>query len=206
MGLYPPGVGCAPTVDKAMAVTNNRPAHLYTPLFCEENIWQLVRQLVADGAAPETLQVIVISNRQKQVVLFNQRNANEHGYVVWDYHVILRQCDEEGDAVFDFDTRLPLHSDSRDYFTATFATQSDLPESLRAVLRVIPAAEYLHCFYSDRHHMHGVIDDEAFPPWPAIMPSHQQVIRLDQYWDMTRQGEGDSRVTEVEAFVESELK
>ena len=179
--------------------------HLYTPLFCEENIWQLARQLIADGAAPDTLQVIVISNPQKQVVLFKQRNANEHDYVVWDYHVILRQCDEARDVVFDFDTRLPFKSDSRDYFTATFGVQSDIPEPLRAALRIIPAAEYLHRFHSDRHHMHGVIDDEALPPWPAITPSHQQVIRLDQYWDMTWLGVSDSRVTDVDGFIESEL-
>ncbi len=179
--------------------------HLYTSLFCEENIWQLTSQLITDGVEPETLQVIFISNPQKQVVLFSQRNGKQLGHVVWDYHVILRQRDEEADRIYDFDSRLPFPCDCRDYMEATFGLQAELVPSLRATLRLIPATEYLHRFHSDRHHMHGVIDDQAFPPWPAITPSYQQVIRLDQYWDMTWQGESDSRVTDVDGFIGCEL-
>lgn len=177
------------------------PAYPYTPLFCEENIWQLARQLVAEGVDPETLQVIVISNAQRQVVLFSQRNGGELGHVVWDYHVVLRRHDEAGDRIYDFDSLLPFPCDSRDYVAATFGLQNELEASLRATLRTIPAAEYLHRFYSDRSHMHGAVAAGAFPPWPAITPAHGRVVRLEAYWDMARPLPDGSRVLSVEEFL-----
>jgi hypothetical protein len=179
------------------------PAYPYTPLFCEENIWHLARQLVTGGVDPETLQVIVISNAQRQVALFSQRNGGELGHVVWDYHVILRRHgahDEEGDRIYDFDSLLPFPCDSRDYIAATFGLQDELEPSLRASLRTIPAAEYLHRFYSDRRHMHGVVGADKFPPWPAITPAHGQVVRLEAHWDMARPLHDGSRVLTVDAF------
>jgi hypothetical protein len=181
--------------------SNDNPAHLYTPLFCEENIWQLARQLVAEGVDPETLQVIVISNPQRQVVLFSQRNGGELGHVVWDYHVVLRRHDEAGDRLYDFDSLLPFPCDSRDYVAATFGLQDELEASLRATLRTIPAAEYLHRFYSDRSHMHGAVGAGAFPPWPAITPAHGQVVRLEAYWDMARPLPDGSRLLSVDEFL-----
>lgn len=178
---------------------------LYTPLFCEENIWQLARQFIADGTEPDTLQVIFISNLQKQVVLFNQRSGADLDHVVWDYHVILRCTDEAGDRIYDFDSLLPFPCDCRDYMGATFGLQTELAEPLRATLRLIPATEYLHSFYSDRHHMRGVVEETAFPPWPAITPQQQPVIGLEQYWEMAWQGEGNSRVMDVAAFINREL-
>ena len=178
---------------------------LYTPLFCEENIWQLLKRLLTEGIPAETLQVIFISNPQKQVVLFNQRSGADLGHVVWDYHVIMWCKDEAGDRIYDFDSLLPFPCDCSDYMAATFGLQAELVEPLRATLRLIPATEYLHRFYSDRHHMRGVVDEAAFPPWPAITPPEPQRIRLDQYWEMAWQGDSASRVLDVAAFLESEL-
>jgi hypothetical protein len=178
----------------------NRADHPYTPLFCEENIWQLAQRLVAAGTDPATLQVIFISNAQQQVVLFNQRHGAELGYVVWDYHVVLRRHDAGGDCIYDFDSLLPFPCDSRDYIAATFGLQDELEPSLRASLRTIPAAEYLHRFYSDRRHMHGVVGADKFPPWPAITPAHGQVVRLEAHWDMARPLHDGSRVLTVDAF------
>jgi hypothetical protein len=179
--------------------------HRYTPFFCEENIWQLAQALVEAGVNPDTLQVLVISNPDKQVVLFNQRNGAELGYVVWDYHVILRRRDEKGDRIYDFDSQLPFPCPGRDYFAATFGLQGELSESLRACLRCIPAAAYLHRFYSDRSHMHGVVDESQFPPWPAITPEHDQTVRLEEYWEMQQPLPYGSRVYTVDEWLDSEL-
>lgn len=179
--------------------------YLYTPLFCEENIWQLARRCVDDGMDADTLQVLFISNPQRQVVLFNQRNGAELGYVVWDYHVILRHKAEETDQIYDFDSRLPFPCDSRDYLEATFGLQQELQPPYRALLKVIPAAAYLNDFYSDRQHMRGVIAEEQFPPWPMITPQHDHAVRLEAYWDMQHSLIPDSRVLTVDTFINSEL-
>jgi hypothetical protein len=179
--------------------------HRYTPLFCEENIWQLAHELVADGVDTDTLQVIFISNEQQQVVLFNQRNGAELGYVVWDYHVVLRRYDEEGDRIYDFDSLLSFPCNCRDYFAATFGLQGELSASLRARLRCIPAAAYLHSFYSDRSHMHGVVDESKFPSWPAITPGHDQAVRLEEYWEIQQPLPDGSRVYSVDEWLDSEL-
>ncbi|MEN8171007.1 MAG: hypothetical protein ABFS08_12365 [Pseudomonadota bacterium] len=177
----------------------------YTPLFCEENIWLLARELIADGVNPEALQVIFISNLQRQVMLFKQRRAGEQGYVVWDYHVVLRRHDEDGDYIYDFDTQLPFPCSSREYISASFSAQSELPEAEQASVRLIPAQEYLHRFSSDRAHMRGVIAEDEFPSWPAITPNHAQVIRLDEYRDMEKRLGDGSRVLSVNAYLETEL-
>lgn len=177
----------------------------YTPLFCEENIWQLARALVTAGVDPATLQVLFISNQDKQVALFHQRNGGALGHVVWDYHVILRRHDGEGDRIYDFDSQLPFPCPSRDYLEATFGRQRELPAGLRATLRVIPAAEYLRRFYSDRSHMQGVVPPPAFPPWAAITPPGAGVTRLDEYWDMGQALAGAGRTITVSEFVSAEL-
>ncbi len=193
------------------------PPHLgnyaYTPLFCEENIWQLVRRLVADGVDAAALQVIIISNPQRQVQLFKQRNASELGYVVWDYHVILRHRDRYGDRegdgevdrIYVFDTTHPFPCNSLDYLKGTFGVQQKVPQTYRAQLRVIPAAAYLRNFSSSREHMNGQVPQEAFPPWEIITPDHAEAVRLDEYWDMTRQLQDGSRVMRVDDFIEQEL-
>lgn len=183
--------------------------HLYTPLFCEENIWQLAQQLVDEGADAATLQVIFISNPQRQVVLFNQRNGADLGHVVWDYHVILRQQDSagdgEGDRIFDLDTLLPFPCNTRDYLEATFGLQQELQQPYRALLRLVPAADYLQNFYSDREHMRGQVEEAQFPLWPVITPQHGGVVRLERYWEMENSQIPNSRVLSVDEFIASEL-
>ncbi len=180
-------------------------APLYTPLFCEENIWQLARQFVDEGLGADTLQVIFISNPQRQVVLFNQRSGAELGHVVWDYHVVLRQRDGGGDRIYDLDTSLPFPCNTRDYLEATFGLQQELQPSYRAQLRIIPATDYLNNFYSDRQHMHGLVDEGGYPAWPPITPQHEQVVRLDAYWDMEQPLKDGSRVMSVDDFMAQEL-
>ncbi len=191
MGLYPQAVVEGPR---------------YTPLFCEENIWQLAQRQVAQGVDAASLQVIMISNRQRQVALWSQRRAGKAGYVVWDYHVVLRRHDGELDLIYDFDTRLAMPCPSSDYFSATFGVQRAVAAPFQATLRLIPADEYLYRFSSDREHMRGFIYDEAYPPWPMITPGHGGVIRLDEYWSMGRIRDSVSRLVEANIFMQTELR
>ncbi len=179
--------------------------YLYTPLFCEENIWQLARQFVDEGVDVATLQVIFISNPLRQVVLFNQRNGADLGHVVWDYHVVLRRRDAEGDRIYDLDTQLPFPCDTRDYLEATFGLQAELQPDYRALLRLVPAADYLQNVYSDRGHMRGVVAQEQFPPWPPITPLHDGAVRLESYWEMQGDTLRGSRVMSVDEFLGAEL-
>jgi hypothetical protein len=182
--------------------SDSRTNHRYTLLFCEENIWHLARDMVDAGAHPSTLQVIFISNSNRQVVLFKQRSAGEGGYVVWDYHVVLRRRDATGDRIYDFDSTLPFPCDTHQYLTTTFGNQIAILKGLRASLRLICATAYLHHFTSDRSHMQGAVPEAAFPPWPAILPRHGQVIRLDEYWEMEGELIDGSEVYSVEALLE----
>ena len=181
------------------------PDYLYTPLFCEENIWQLAKRLVAEGIDPQALEVLFISNAEKEVVLFNQRLSDQRGYVVWDYHVILRSRQGADDRVYDYDSRLAFPVATADYFAATFPLQRLLVGAPPIILRVIPALSHLRDFYSDRSHMSQVIAAGEFPPWPAITPNQAQVVRLDSYWDMEGSPGDGSRVISVDAYMAAEL-
>jgi len=172
--------------------------YLYTSLFCEENIWQLARRLLAEGAAPDTLRVLFISNPDHQVVMLKQRRAGEQGYVVWDYHVVLQAAEQ----IYDFDTTLPFPVSAIDYFLDSFPNQSALAEQYRAWVRCVPAQSFIERFYSDRSHMEGVADEVDFPNWSPITPVHEQVIPLSDYWDMTKHLSDGSTVMSVVAYLQ----
>lgn len=172
--------------------------YLYSSLFCEENIWQLARRLLAEGAAPDTLRVLFISNPQHQVVMLKQRRAGEQGYVVWDYHVVL----QAGEQIYDFDTTLPFPVNATDYFLDSFPDQFALAETYRAWVRCIPAEDFIECFYSDRSHMESVADEVDFPAWLPITPEHDKVIPLSDYWDMTKRLDDGSKVMSVVAYLQ----
>jgi len=176
---------------------SNRSELPYTALFCEENIWQLARRLLAEGASPDTLWVLFISNPERQVVMFKQRRAGEQAYVVWDYHVVL----QAGDQIYDLDTTLPVPLRAIDYFLDSFPDQYALAEQYRAWVRRIPARAFLERFYSDRSHMRGVIDEAEFPAWPAITPGHDHVVPLSDYWDMQKNLDDGSTVMSVVEYL-----
>jgi len=171
--------------------------HLYTPLFCEENIWQLARRLLDEGAAPDTLWVLFISNPERRVVMLRQRRAGAQGYVVWDYHVVL----QVGERIYDFDTTLPFPVNVRDYFLNSFPEQSSLSEPFRAWVRCIPAQTFLERFYSDRSHMQGVVGEAELPAWPAITPTDDDTIPLSNYWDVLKPLDDGSEVMSVSAYL-----
>lgn len=159
-----------------------REAYPYTPLFCEENIWRLADALQRTGQPVETMRVLFLCNRPRQVVLFNQRAAAEGEPLVWDYHVVLQVESDDEAQILDFDSRLPFPSRASDYLAATLPHPGALTEGYSITIRAIEAASYLQRFYSTREHMVGTIPVEAFPSEPPITVSGEGVS-LPCYWD-----------------------
>ncbi|MCW9012882.1 MAG: protein N-terminal glutamine amidohydrolase [Gammaproteobacteria bacterium] len=161
--------------------------YLYTPLFCEENIWQLANTMVNQGTDPRALNVLFLSSPAKKIAIFNQLAAEHAEAVIWDYHMILQAVINHQLYIFDFDSRLNFPELETDYFLKSFPAERFIPRDMQAVIRIIPAASYLRCFYSDRSHMHGIIEHTAYPPYPVISPKDgNTAIKLADYWDMEK--------------------
>lgn len=87
----------------------------YTPLYCEENVLNLVSALESLSTSSLRLFLrsygVFISNPQRSAALFFQNASKameeERWYVVWDYHVVVVVVGTEGERwVLDPDSRL----------------------------------------------------------------------------------------------------
>lgn len=169
----------------------------YTARFCEENIWRLGHQLASHGVPVGAMQAVILSNPARRIAMLQQRAAPPGKLVVWDYHVLLLLSDGQGEQVLDFDTCLPFVSSRHDYAAASFIPPAQLPRDYQPLLRLIPMAEYLARFSSDRHHMRDAAGRELvpFPPQPPILAGASAApITLLDYLDMARVLSGHSRV------------
>lgn len=161
--------------------------YCYTPLFCEENIWLLTDSLHQEGYALSQIEVLILSNPNKQIVLFEQNAAPLGQPVLWDYHVILYLNTKPRALIFDFDSRLPFPCPAHQYFHSSLPQVETLPNQYFFYIRQIPAEDYLTYFYSDRRHMSEQISEQQFPPYAIIQPpADQQKILLSEYWDMEK--------------------
>ena len=148
----------------------------YAPCYCEENIHRLAaRRGAADADAPAY--VILISNALRAVAICGQRTGRPtDGLQVWDYHVVFLECRWAADRceplIFDLDTRAGCPLPALAYLDSTF------PRALRPARRfaprfsVVPAADYLSRFSSDRSHMRSADGGWLSPP-PAWLPIHR---------------------------------
>jgi len=150
--------------------------YLYTRLFCEENIWQLAKSLINQGVNNQDINIIFISNKNKQIAIFNQLTAEVNQPAIWDYHVILMINISQSPYILDFDTRLFFSSRLEDYFKNSFPDIIN-PE-YQSHYRVIPATYYLEYFYSDRSHMKNIISSQEFPPYPCLCPKTKERLLL----------------------------
>ncbi|MDH5484213.1 MAG: protein N-terminal glutamine amidohydrolase [Gammaproteobacteria bacterium] len=174
----------------------------YTQYFCEENIWHLARSLLEHNRGESNIQVMLITNKDKHFIIFNQLNHSNLEYTIWDYHVILKAQINNKDYIFDFDSTLDFPSPLGEYMQKSFPGDAPVSDEFRAVVRVIPAADYVRCFYSDREHMRGVLDDELFPDTPIIKPDDEKLrIPLSDYWDIVKPLHDSSRVYPIEHFL-----
>lgn len=144
----------------SLATCSDRSSLIYTPYYCEENIWKLcerVQELQCDQL--EQCFAVFISNEREMVPIWGQKAGDEEKdhLVVWDYHVILlhRQVMMNGDettAVYDFDTvlRFPI---SFDAYCANNFREAAISSAYRYMFRVVPAGVFLQQFASDRSRM-----------------------------------------------------
>lgn len=172
--------------------------NIYTPLFCEENIWFLAQKLLGQGVSDNRMFVLFFSNFTGSIVLFSQNKARQGHLIVWDYHVVLQVHQDHSDWIYDIDSRLPLPSPLTTYFSQTFPNQRILPANYRTKIRQIPADEYLRHFSSDRSHMVGKIPPDQFPDYPIITPAiPRSAIALADYIDMHKELNDHSLVFDV---------
>jgi len=137
----------------------------YTPFYCEENIWHLAHAGTVDA-------VLFISNPTQQVAFFAQRQAKSATHaIMWDYHVVGATFGTADQAahIWDLDTRLPCPCPAETYVAMTFPP---LPAKFADVLpwfRLIPSAEFIAHFSSDRRRLkpRAVRCTHMPPAWPC---------------------------------------
>lgn len=173
----------------------NKKHYLYTPLFCEENIWQLLQSLSSTNAT-DKMWVLIITNPEKKIALFKQQYAAINQPIIWDYHVILLAEIGHQHLIFDFDSRLPFATPLQEYLQNTFILP-DMPPEFKPYIRKIPAQSYVDQFYSDRSHMQNQIKQSEFPPWGIINADKKDIIPLADYLKIEQQLNDNSKLIKV---------
>jgi len=142
--------------------------HLYTPFYCEENIWQLCQQSELQNLDSS---VAIISNAAQAVLFFQQQQGRgAEGFVVWDYHVILLSSDQTWQ-VWDFESKLGFPCELGHYLEHSFPRHYRQLSDFQPMFRIIKRDEYVRRLRSDRSHMRKANGDwSATPPtWPPIL-------------------------------------
>lgn len=98
--------------------------------------------------------------------------------------------DAEGGTVWDLDTELGFPVGLENYLRETFGAAGELEADIAPSFRVIPAADYMSGFASDRSHMRRA--DGSWlappPPWPPIDGGASETF--DQLMDVAAAGMG----------------
>lgn len=165
----------------------------------------LGQALYQQGIALDDMQVLLLSNSQRQIPLLRQRLGQKIGtfnqpLVIWDYHVILQVEDNQHSWIMDFDSELAFPCLKHDYFNATLMPTTPALTDFEPICRYVPLTHYLQNFDSDRSHM---LDTNGcaiapFPDYPAIRyredsglrSNHDKGITLARYIDMDKEIDG----------------
>jgi len=165
----------------------NRNSYTYTPLFCEENIWKLIKSFYTSKLATP-IDVLFIINPSNTVAVFEQSLSVDGQPMIWDYHVVLSACFKQQTVIFDFDSRCDFPAEINQYFAATFPENRPVSNKFQALLKAIPANLYLQGFSSDRKHMAGVIAEKEFPNYNIIQAANTaQTFSLQKCIDINDQ-------------------
>ncbi|KAF8562389.1 hypothetical protein P879_10190 [Paragonimus westermani] len=138
---------------------------IYTPNYCEENVYLLLQKLQADQLSGE-FHVVFVSNSSSSVALFAQSKGDPESdhMIVWDYHVFLIHTAFGSHWVFDFDTVLEFPVSFSVYRKYGLRENALLPDRFRRLYRVISGSLFLEHFASDRRHMRRPNGDWIAPP------------------------------------------
>jgi len=106
--------------------------------------------------------------------------------------------------VFDLDSDLPFPTFFHKYVTETFRTDNILNPEYHRFFRVVPAAQFLHKFASDRRHMKKSDGTWMKPPpdYPCISTA-EATHNLDEFisMDSSSSGSGNGDVMSLNDFV-----
>jgi hypothetical protein len=155
---------------------------LYTPFFCEENIWHLVGM---ESFGPGW--VVFISNPERQVPVWMQRASRaENQPVVWDYHVIALAQGEPQPTIWDLDSRLGCPTKACDYYRHSIFPNAHLQMEMKLLFRLVGIADFRECFSSDRSHMKNKENGDWLAPPPEWGPivNESGTMNLHSFIDM----------------------
>ncbi len=173
----------------------------YQPYYCEENIWHLCRHRAEEVGDEVERYAMLISNASKTCALWSQRASPQLGEpVVWDYHVVMLEYDDETPHVWDLDTRLDVPVEAATWIDHTFPIRERTPDRLTPRIRLLEASVYLEAFSSDRSHMRDEAGEwrQAPPDWELIYESNRG-MNLPAWLDMQRESPGT--VLDLETFI-----
>ena len=186
-----------------------RSSYEYTAYFCEENIWHLGKSLVQEGYRVNEMFVLMFSNENRQVVLYQQSAAPPQMPIIWDYHVVLLHEEKDAPVIFDFDSRLSFPCPFSAYIHQTFHSVEDYPSCHHFLIRKIPLSAFHRSFESNRSHMYGK-DGSPICPFPTAPPirhdPNAEGIDLWEYLDMTQNFSDGSRVYPSAVFLDVGVK
>ena len=136
----------------------------YQPFYCEENIWWLCAE-PPPGVHIEL--VIFVASLHGVCPIAEQQAGAADGVAWWDYHCIA--LDQEW-RIWDLDTQLPRPVAAPIWIAHSFPRTAEWPAPLRPLFRLVPSADYLRDFASDRRHMRDADGRwlQPPPPWPCI--------------------------------------
>lgn len=165
---------------------------VYTRCYCEENVWHIcdyIRRKFSDLL--HKCVVIFISNENKSIPIWQQK-ANQSGFVIWDYHVIVVILIDNEYYVYDLDSLLNFPCSLNEYFEKAIGSERSIKADFRRKFRVISAKSYLEHFASNRSHM--LKEDGSYfappPEYPCISTPHS-TNNLEIYRSMKNDSDCD---------------
>lgn len=154
--------------------TPDRDSFLYTPYYCEENVWHLCQ---ASALAKFERKAVFVTNAMRSCAFLNQRAAPSAEHMMfWDYHVVVL-ANTDGWQIWDLDTRLGMPVPVDDYVAQTFP-QHPQTDPFEPLFRIVECDEFVETFSSDRSHMRNQSGQWLQPP-PAWEP-----ICRDGIWNL----------------------
>ncbi len=164
----------------------------YCPFYCEENVWRLLSGREYPGGRAWALFVF---GRDGRAAVFNQRAGHgPFGLVLWDYHAVaLVDGGRDGPRVLDFDSSLGFDSPAAGWLRRSLLPPADFPpEALESIagceplVRLLPGAEFVRRFRSDRSHMRAPDGSWLQPPPPWPHPGSGREPGPDGDWELGR--------------------
>lgn len=162
---------------------------VYTPCFCEENVWNLCNRFRVMGLLDlEQCKVVFVSNKDRCVALWRQRAGlrDTRIPVIGDYHCFAMHNHRGEWNVFDLDSTLAFPENMDHYYKETFCPQKRKPAKYNPKFRVIDAEDFMQHFASDRSHMknnEGIYLSPA-PRYPPIRTTTDVNNLNDEYIKM----------------------